>query len=199
MADETKAIKDTTAEESSVKDAGDAVEDTQVETIEETPSVDGGKPDVWGEAFSGKTPEDVQAQLDARQDAARKWQKRAEDNAAELAELKKTINEPDARIGELEGLLNESEREALMFRDLIALQVEYDTPVDFAMLADSRMFADAYARLDRESDGFSDQLKKLVEKRQPTQVQQVAATRRFETGAGQSSQGEELYNRLFKK
>lgn len=142
----------------------------------------------WEETFEGKTPQGVARELEDWKKHARQWEKRAKQNKSDEAanasgeELARVTAERDANA-----------REVNMFRDLIGLQFERDTPVAFADLADSIAFREAYGQLDREADDFADKLGELVDARTPKQH----STTRVEVDGGKS-RGIDLYDRLFK-
>ncbi len=156
-------------------------------------------PSPWDQQFQGKTPEQVAEEIDHWRKYSREWESRAKASKKELDAME--AKQPDAasaekRVRQVEQELAQSQSEVAMFRDLIALEVEYGAPVPIATLADSIAFRDAYGALDRGADDFADKLQEIVERR----CKSTAGCQSFETGATQQqSSGLALYEQLSKK
>lgn len=194
-------VNTATTEETVDTTAGDtAAENVNTDNLEqENPPADtnaanaenGDNPDAapaWEEAFPGKSPEDVKDELRTWVKHSRDWEKRAKDWKKQLEATPSEAN------NELNAKFNEVQSENLMFRDLIALEIERGESVPISDLADSIAFRDAYSALDRDDDDFADNLQSIVEKR--TVKQSFPSSRKTETNAPDST-GADLYDRLY--
>ena len=158
------------------------------ETSEKAGDTDSDALSEWEGTFEGKTPQEVARELEDWKKHARQWEKRAKQNKPDEAnsaageELARVTAERDANAVEVN-----------MFRDLIGLRFERDTPVAFADLADSIAFREAYGKLDRSADDFADRLGELVDARAP----KARTTTHVEVD-GAANRGVDLYERLFK-
>lgn len=150
--------------------------------------------DVWGKAFPDQTPESVKNELQEWKQHSREWEKRAKSWKKQLDSASDSDN---AKADELAVRLDEVEMENVMFRDLIALEIESGVQVPFSDLADSIAFRNAYAALDRDDEGFAEKLQGIVDKR----VQRGAPSRlrREVETSGRGSEGKDLYDRMYNK
>ncbi|MGZ7496143.1 hypothetical protein ACXM2N_03480 [Corynebacterium sp. ZY180755] len=188
-------------ENTEIENAG-VVEDHSEESVE-TSKDEAGTQNSWEDAFPGKSPQEVAQQIEEWKSHSREWEKRAKgwkkqtestqtrgDSAVDTTAVE---NEYKAEIQEYKKQLSAYASENLMFKDLIALEIETGAPVPISSLADSMAFRDAYNMLDREEDDFAEKLKTLVEKRG---VKHSRASRVYEVAAEKSS-GIDLYQRMF--
>lgn len=176
---EENANKDNLAQENPPADTN-AADAENGNTSSESPA--------WEETFPGKSPEDVKDELKTWVKHSRDWEKRAKDWKKQLESTPSEAN------NELNVKFNEVQSENLMFRDLIALEIEHGERVPISDLADSIAFRDAYSALDRDDDDFADKLQSIVEKR--TVKQSFPSSRKTETYAPDST-GADLYDRLY--
>ena len=180
---ETNHQESTTEEQQQTEQAS---AENQEETQEATP---------WDSIFPGKTPEDVKADLQEWKQHSREWEKRAKTWKKQVDTATNEDNDMTARVEAIQADLATAQRENLMYRDLIAMEIEHGTPVNISQLADSIAFRDAYKALDRDSDEFADKLKEIVDKRSTHTTRSNHG--RVEVGGVTQSAGADLYDRMY--
>lgn len=148
----------------------------------------------WDSVFPGKTPEDIKADLQEWKQHSREWEKRAKTWKKQVDTATNEDNDMNARVEAIQADLATAQRENLMYRDLIAMEIEHGTPVNISHLADSIAFRDAYKALDRDSDEFADKLKEIVDKRSTHTTRSNHG--RVEV-TGTQSAGADLYDRMY--
>ena len=172
-------VEETKAEQSSPNTTGE-------QNQEETTS--------WEDVFPGKNPEEIKADLQEWKQHSREWEKRAKTWKKQVDTATNEDNDMTARVEAIQADLATAQRENLMYRDLIAMEIEHGTSVNISQLADSIAFRDAYKALDRDSDEFADKLKEIVDKRS-THTTRTHQGRVEVTGT--QSAGADLYDRMY--
>lgn len=141
-----------------VGDKGNS-DDDEGKSSEDDKKSDDDDSNPWAEKFGDLTPDDVQGQIDEWKSHSRDWEKKSKANLAELEKLRKSGPEDNSH------LVADMQRDLDFYTDLVGMVVTSESPETVIQLLDSRSFRNAYERLDRDDDKYSESLQALIEAR----------------------------------